>query len=198
MRSPGLALLVVVLGMGQPAVATAAGDGRTVNVPLDGHRLTRDDVVAVARDSASVSVRETVMARVQRSYDLLLQAAREDKPIYGLTRGVGENKDKTIFKGGEIDSEARKLSEQFNANLLRVQATAFGKPATKAVVRGAMAIRLNAMLIGHTGVRPEVVRALRDFLNRHVTPVVPSRGTVGRPTSTSSRTSGSRSWVKAR
>ena len=73
LRSPGLALLVVVLGIGQPAVATAAGDGRPANVPLDGHRLTRDDVVAVARDSASVSVRETVMARVQRSYDLLFE-----------------------------------------------------------------------------------------------------------------------------
>ncbi len=178
-RSPGLAVLVVVLGMGQPAVAPAAGDGRIANVPLDGHRLTRDDVVAVARGGASVSVRETVMARVQRSFDLLFQAARENKPIYGLTRGVGENKDKTIFKGGEIDSEARKLSEQFNANLLRVQATAFGEPATKEVVRGAMAIRLNAMLIGHTGVQPQVARALRDFLNHHITPVVPSQGTVG-------------------
>ena len=119
------------------------------------------------------------MSRVQRSFDLLFEAAREDKPIYGLMRGVGENKDKTIFKGGEIDAEARRLSEQFNANLLRVQATAFGEPATKEIVRGAMAIRLNAMLIGHTGVQPQVVRALRDFLNRAITPVVPSKGTVG-------------------
>lgn len=181
LRSRALVVAVVVLGMGHPASASAgaAGEARSANVALDGHALTADGVVAVARRGASVSVRKSVMARVQRSYDLLFEAAREDKAIYGLTRGVGENKDKTIFKGGKIDSEARRLSEQFNANLLRVQATAFGAPAAKDVVRAAMAIRLNAMLIGHTGVRPQVVRGLRNFLNHGVTPVVPRRGTVG-------------------
>jgi histidine ammonia-lyase len=180
MRSRGLVVVVVLLGVGHPAIAAAAaGEAPIANVALDGHALTADGIVAVARGGASVSVRKSVMARVQRSYDLLFEAAREDKAIYGLTRGVGENKDKTIFKGGEIDSEARRLSEQFNANLLRVQATAFGKPASKAVVRAAMAIRLNAMLIGHTGVQPQVVRGLRAFLNHDITPVVPSKGTVG-------------------
>jgi histidine ammonia-lyase len=178
------AVAVVVLaavGIGCAAAAPASGASgpARANVALDGHELTLSRVVAVAREGASVSVRKSVMARVQRSYDLLFEAAREDKPIYGLTRGVGENKDKTIFKGGEIDAEARRLSEQFNANLLRVQATAFGEPASKAVVRAAMTIRLNAMLIGHTGVQPQVVRALRDVLNRAITPVVPRRGTVG-------------------
>lgn len=60
-----------------------------------------------------------------------------------------------------------------------MQAKAFGAPASKAVVRAAMAIRLNAMLIGHTGVQPQVVRGLRAFLNHDITPVVPSKGTVG-------------------
>jgi len=174
-RAGRLVAVLVALGMAQPAL----GPATAANVPLDGRSLTADGVVAVARGGASVSVRKAVMARVQRSFDLLFEAAREDKPIYGLTRGVGENKDKTIFKGGEIDAEARRLSEQFNANLLRVQATAFGEPAAKAVVRAAMAIRLNAMLIGHTGVQPQVVRGLRDFLNRGITPVVPRKGTVG-------------------
>ena len=121
----------------------------------------------------------SAMQRVQQSFDVLLEAAREDKPIYGLTRGVGENKDKTVFPGGQITDEGRSLSEAFNANLLRVQATATGPPARVEIVRAAMAIRLNAMLVGHTGVQGVVVQGLVDFLNRGITPVVPTQGTVG-------------------
>jgi histidine ammonia-lyase len=137
------------------------------------------DVVSVARDGACVSVQQSAMQRVQQSFDVLLEAAREDKPIYGLTRGVGENEDKTVFPGGQITAEGRRLSEKFNANLLRVQATATGPPAPAPVVRAAMAIRLNAMLIGHTGVERIVVQGFEDFLNHGITPVVPTQGTVG-------------------
>ena len=180
-RSCSLVVALVVLGLTGLPIAPAAGAARVPvkHVALQGHGLTADEVVAVARHRAVVRIPISAMARVQRSFDVLMQAAREDKAIYGLTRGVGENKDKTIFSGGEIDSAARRLSEQFNANLLRVQATAFGPPARTAVVRAAMTIRLNTMLIGHTGVQAQIVRALRAFLNHGITPVVPSKGTVG-------------------
>jgi histidine ammonia-lyase len=146
---------------------------------LDGQHLTLHQVVSIARGGAGVSVPSEAMQRVQHSFDVLLEAAREDKPIYGLTRGVGENKDKTVFPGGQITPAGRHLSEQFNVNLLRVQATATGPPAAPEVVRAAMAIRLNAMLIGHSGVEPTVVQGLADLLNHEITPVVPSEGTVG-------------------
>jgi histidine ammonia-lyase len=160
-----------------PAEPTAARRG-SGSVVLDGQHLTLHQVVSIAR-GAGVSVPPEAMQRVQHSFDVLLEAAREDKPIYGLTRGVGENKDKTVFPGGQITAAGRQLSEQFNANLLRVQATAAGPPAAPEVVRAAMAIRLNAVLIGHTGAGPTVVQGLADFLNHGITPVVPSAGTVG-------------------
>jgi histidine ammonia-lyase len=149
------------------------------SIVLDGRHLTLPQVVSIARGGAGVSVPPEAMQRVQRSLDVLLEAAREDKPIYGLTRGVGENKDKTIFPGGQITPEARQLSEQFNANLIRIQATATGPPAAPEVVRAAMAIRLNAIVIGHSGAQPAVVERLADLINRKITPVVPSGGTVG-------------------
>jgi histidine ammonia-lyase len=104
---------------------------------LDGHSLTIAQVISVAR-GAPISIPAAVMDRVDRSFQLLLEAAKEDKPIYGLTRGVGENKDKTIFQGGKLDEHARRLSEDFNANLLRVQSTAVGPPVSREIVRAAM------------------------------------------------------------
>ncbi|HTI49911.1 MAG TPA: aromatic amino acid lyase, partial [Planctomycetaceae bacterium] len=161
-----------------PAKPTAAQRG-SGSIVLDGQHLTLRQVISIAQGGAGVNVPPEAMQRVQRSFDILLEAAREDKPIYGLTRGVGENKDKTVFPGGQITPAGRLLSEQFNANLLRVQATATGPAAAPEVVRAAMAIRLNAILIGHSGAGPAVVQGLADFLNHGITPVVPSEGTVG-------------------
>lgn len=168
-------------GAGMPVTRAAQIPCEHAGVPvtLDGAHLTLDDVVAIGRDEACVTMPASAMQRVQQSFDVLLEAAREDKPIYGLTRGVGENKDKTVFPGGQITAEGRALSETFNANLLRVQATATGPPARVEIVRAAMAIRLNAMLVGHTGVQVGVAQGLADFLNRGITPVVPTQGTVG-------------------
>jgi histidine ammonia-lyase len=174
-----LVVLVAMQGGSASAVAQGSEAASSSDVILNGHHLSIARAVAVARHDAAVVIPAQVMRRVQRSFVLLFEAAREDKPIYGLTRGVGENKDKTIFKGGRIDAAAQRLSEQFNANLLRVQATAFGAPASVEIVRAAMVIRLNQMLIGHTGVQQSVVEGLEHFLNRGITPVVPSKGTVG-------------------
>ncbi|MGI9098656.1 MAG: aromatic amino acid lyase [Solirubrobacteraceae bacterium] len=89
-----------------------------------------------------MTIPAAAITRVERSFQLLLEGARQDQAIYGLTRSVDENKDKTIFKGGQLDSEVRRLSEEFNANLLRMQSTAVGPPAPDTIVRGAMAIQL--------------------------------------------------------
>ncbi|HET9209200.1 MAG TPA: aromatic amino acid lyase, partial [Thermoanaerobaculia bacterium] len=47
------------------------------------------------------------------------------------------------------------------------------------VVRATLAIRLNAFLKGHSGIRAEVVRAVQAMLNRGIVPLVPIRGSVG-------------------
>ncbi len=47
------------------------------------------------------------------------------------------------------------------------------------VVRAALAIRLNAFLKGHSGIRREMVEAVQAMLNRGIVPLVPIRGSVG-------------------
>jgi histidine ammonia-lyase len=42
-----------------------------------------------------------------------------------------------------------------------------------------MALRANVLAKGYSGVRVETLELLLAFLNRHVHPVVPSRGSVG-------------------
>jgi histidine ammonia-lyase len=144
---------------------------------LDGSSLTVPQVIAIAGGNAKVDLAPEAMARVQKSFDLLLGAAEQGIPIYGLNRGVGENKDKTIFSGAV--EAGRRESERFNVNNLRATSAGVGPEASEDLVRAAMAIRLNTILAGHSGAQPVVAERYRDFLNLRIHPVMPSRASVG-------------------
>ncbi|MBO1013810.1 aromatic amino acid lyase [Achromobacter sp. SD115] len=166
--------VAALLGIHAAPVAAACAA-----VNLDGRSLTLAQIESVARLGCGVALADEAMQRAERSYDLLLAYARLDRPVYGLNRGVGLNKDQTIFKGGEISPEVRKLSEQFNRNLLRSHSAAYGAEAPQEVTRAAMLIRLNTALFGGSGLQPAVLRQYAQFLNRGVTPVMFGEGSVG-------------------
>jgi len=171
--------------LGQRAAAESVVDA-SINAPtaaladvvLDGRSLTISDVLSVARENAGVIVALEALDRVQQSFDLLLAAAGQDIPIYGLNRGVGENKDKTIFSGS-LGAEARQASERFNANNLRATSAGVGPEASDEVVRATLVIRLNTILSGYTGAQPVVAERYRDFINLGIYPVMPTRASVG-------------------
>src|ERR687885_277840 len=54
-----------------------------------------------------------------------------------------------------------------------------GPPLATEVVRGMLAALAASLRRGHSGVRPEVVDLLLALLAREVTPVIPSKGSVG-------------------
>ncbi len=156
--------------------SSATGDGP---VTLTGTSLTVAEVLAVARAGRPVSIASPALQQVLDSYHLLLAASDQGIPIYGLNRGVGLNKDRTIFTGPAQDPEARRLSEQWNANNLRTSSGGAGPDAPEDIVRAAMLIRLNTLLLGRAAVQPYVAELYLDFLNDGITPVLPSRGSIG-------------------
>lgn len=149
-------------------------------ITLDGNNLTPAQVVQVARGGARVSISSTALERVQRSNDVLLLAAREGQKIYGLTAGVGLNKDQAfVDPSGGLSEEVIALSKTFNRNLLYAHSAGAGPEMEPEVVRAIMVTRLNSILFGATGVQTKVATLYRDFLNNDITPVTPSRGSVG-------------------
>ncbi|WP_232776568.1 HAL/PAL/TAL family ammonia-lyase [Comamonas testosteroni] len=162
-----------------PNVGTDQAARACSPVKLDGRTLSLAQVEAVARHGCAVQIDGEGLRRAKRSFELLLAYAKTDKPVYGLNRGVGLNKDQAIFQGGDISSEVRALSEQFNLNLLRSHSAAYGDEAPLDVVRAAMLIRLNTALFGGTGMQTEVLRQYEAFLNKGITPVLFGEGSVG-------------------
>lgn len=148
-------------------------------VVLTGSALTLEQIEAVARGNAAITLDAAAMKRVEASHRLLLQAAREGKNVYGLNTGVGINKDRVVFSGDVLAKEAREASENFNNHLLITHAVSIGPRAPRDVVRATMLIRLNQALTGYAAFHPDIVTMYAALLNKGVHPVLPMQGTVG-------------------
>ena len=149
-------------------------------VTLDGRSLTFEDAMSIARGEDTVKIDEAALKRVSDSYDMVLLAAKGKVPVYGLTTGVGMNKDTPLFNSkGELSQEVLAASKQFNFDLLRSCSTAYGHMMDDTTARLTMVLRLNNLLYGMSGAQPYIAELYRDFLNKGITPLIPYRGSVG-------------------
>ena len=162
------------------ALSLAAASGMAgATVTLTGADLTQDQAWRIA-DGEEVAISKAAMRQVADSNHLVMAAARNGVEIYGLTTGVGLNKDHHLFKkNGEMTEEAQKASIDFNRNILRSHSAGYGPALYKEITRLSMVIRLNTLLTGRSGAQPRVAELYRDMLNKGITPVVPSRGSIG-------------------
>ncbi|HEX3557328.1 MAG TPA: aromatic amino acid lyase [Thermoanaerobaculia bacterium] len=164
---------------------------RPAAVVLDGGSLTLADLARLARDPrVPVEIHGDALARVAASRaQIEMIAARyvaewekeDGRPVleYGVTTGFGE------FKNVPI---APDCLEELQRNILLSHSVGVGETAEAEnpanyfepdVVRAVLAIRLNAFLKGHSGIRLEMVRTVQAMLNRGIVPRVPIRGSVG-------------------
>jgi histidine ammonia-lyase len=162
----------------------------TETITLDGHSLTIEQLVRIARDASvrvaidpscedRVKASEQLIASVVANYRRAWEAGEPAATEYGVTTGFGEFKDKPIAPAD---------LEQLQRNLLLSHSVGVGEncdpddfsnyfPAD--VVRAVLATRLNSFLQGHSGVRRKLVDILQAMLEHGVIPLVPLRGSVG-------------------
>ena len=148
-------------------------------IELNGTSLTQEDAWKIA-EGEPVSIAPEALERVKKSYELVQEAAKSGKEIYGLTVGVGLNKDhKIISSSGELSDEVKEASRRFNYSTLRSHSIGAGPALDPKLVRLSMVIRLNTLLNGGSGVQPRVAKLYEEMLNKGVTPVVPTKGSLG-------------------
>lgn len=160
----------------------AAGNETTgmAAVHLDGHSLTRAQVVAVAR-GAEVRLDEARLQAVQRTADFLVEQVRRQEPLYGVSTGFGSNADRLLGAHrvrGDAEGQPP-LHEELQENLITTHAVCVGEPFAADVVRAMLVIRINTLMRGHSGVRRSTLEAYAAMLNAGVLPVVPKLGSVG-------------------
>ena len=153
-------------------------------IELDGHSLTRAQLVEVAR-GAGVALDAGALQRVARAADFLAAQVARQEPIYGVSTGFGSNADKLLGSHPLRDElpgakpSARSPHIELQDNLIVTHAVCVGEPFAPEVVRAMLCIRINTLLRGHSGIRVQTLQALAAMLNAGVVPVVPQLGSVG-------------------
>ncbi|MDY7100723.1 MAG: aromatic amino acid ammonia-lyase [Actinomycetota bacterium] len=158
-------------GASDDAGATGADDfpvGRT-RVTVDGERLTCVDVVRIARREAAAELSPGALDRARRAHETVerIGAARA---VYGRTTGVGANRSHEV---GADDAREHGL------RLLRSHAGGTGELCPPELVRATLAIRLNQLAAGGSGVHPRMLHALDGALSVGALPRVHRRGAIG-------------------
>jgi histidine ammonia-lyase len=140
------------------------------SVVLDGGSLTLGQVVAVAREGATVELAPAAMERMRATRAVVERALERGDVVYGMTTGVGARK-----KVGVPAEEA----EAFNRALLANHLVGAGPDAPADVVRATMLRLANALASGTPGARPEIAERLVAALNDDERPRVRLLGSVG-------------------
>ena len=164
-----------------PAAAYTAITPSAANrtITLTGHDLSIDDIVAVARYGAKVQLSPAARQREADNYGLLLEATREGIPVYWFNRGTGAQRETVLFEGDATSPTNKPKLEAQQLERFRLGALAgFGPEVdSEEIVRATLVVRANAMTFNAPS--PQLSRMLIELINRRITPVMQSRGTVG-------------------
>ncbi len=144
-----------------------------IKLLLDGKSLTIEDIFNVARaqgKSIEVSIAPDALIRMKASRQYVFDIVDKGDAVYGINTGFGALSSRHIKKDD--------LAE-LQVNLIRSHCTGVGSPFSREITRAIMLLRANCLTSGYSGVNPEIVQLLIDFLNEDITPVVPEKGSVG-------------------
>lgn len=139
-------------------------------IEITGEHLTIEQVVAVARGGENVQISFEALNRVAEARAVVEDFVDNNRIVYGITTGFGK------FSDVYISSED---AEDLQRNLLVSHACGVGASLPVDAVRAIMLLRANALLKGHSGIRPETLSLLVEMLNRQVHPVIPEKGSLG-------------------
>jgi len=116
-----------------------------------------------------VSLSKEAESQIKNCFDFLSQFV-SDKIIYGINTGFGPM--------AQYRVDDKSLTD-LQYNLIRSHATGTGNPLPALYVKAAMLARLSTFVQAKSGVHPELVNLLVEFINRDIFPFVPEHGSVG-------------------
>ncbi|ETI39465.1 histidine ammonia-lyase [Phytophthora nicotianae P10297] len=138
---------------------------------LDGESLCAEDLVQLSKGDTSISLSKEAWKRVACGREVVDNILKDKTRVaYGINTGFG------LFSNVIIGPE--KLTE-LQENLIRSHSSGTGEPLTPAQTRMLLALRINVLAKGHSGIRVQTLEQLVDAFNADCLSVVPARGTVG-------------------
>ncbi|OUO93527.1 aromatic amino acid ammonia-lyase [Cloacibacillus sp. An23] len=139
------------------------------SVTLGTKSLSLEEFVAVARYNAKLTLSQEYLERVFQSRALVEKFLDENRAIYGLTTGFGDNV-RTVIPQEE--------AVHLQINILRSHAASVGKPMSPECVRATWLMQLLSLGRGVSGIRPQMLSLIVSCLNANIIPYAPGEGSI--------------------
>jgi histidine ammonia-lyase len=128
------------------------------------------DDVAHKRVAPSLSQAEPFLRRIARGAAIIEERLANNVPTYGVNTGFGAS----VRNAVAVD-----YAVALAKNLPRYHGCGVGPMLSESESRAVMLVRLATLATGYSGVRPELLSRMCKLLEAGVSPVIPSRGSVG-------------------
>ncbi|TWA67465.1 histidine ammonia-lyase [Azospirillum baldaniorum] len=142
----------------------------TDTLTFDPGHLALPDLRRILRDPPILALAPGCRAAIEASARTVAEAAGGERAVYGVNTGFG-----LLAKKRIPPDQVRELQRR----LVLSHSAGTGPDLPPGVVRLILALKVNALARGHSGVRMAVIEALLALYNRGVLPVVPAKGSVG-------------------
>lgn len=139
---------------------------------LDGYSLTYTDLhnLGYCKEKITIDLTDDAWEGVRKSRTVIDNIVKSGNVVYGINTGFGK------FATTVIAMDKRATLQE---NLIRSHAAGIGTPLSPERTRMLLALRINVLAKGHSGIREETLKILIQAFNNDCLSKVPEKGTVG-------------------
>ncbi|XP_006031838.1 histidine ammonia-lyase isoform X4 [Alligator sinensis] len=139
-------------------------------ISLDGDNLTTEDLVSLGKGLYKIKLTPRAEAKVRQSREVIESIVKEQTVVYGITTGFGKFA-RTVIPNSKL--------KELQVNLVRSHSAGVGKPLSPERSRMLLALRINVLAKGYSGISLETLQQVIDAFNASCLPYIPEKGTVG-------------------
>ncbi|KAK2495176.1 hypothetical protein MC885_002351 [Smutsia gigantea] len=151
-------------------------------IALDGDSLTTEDLVNLGKGCYKIKLTPTAEKKVQKSREVIDSIVKEKTVVYGITTGFGKFA-RTVIPVNKLQTRGGKNQIPLTV-LRRLDAVlsveeGVGKPLIPERCRMLLALRINVLAKGYSGISLETLKQVIEVFNASCLSYVPEKGTVG-------------------
>lgn len=139
-------------------------------IELTDCKISLDEFMQIVNKEAAISFSEEMVMKIKKSRKMINDFLAENRPIYGVTTGFGENVRYAISPDDAITLQK---------NIVRSHSVSVGEPLSETNVRAIMLMQILNVGKGYSGIKLDTISLIKDFLNNDIYPFAPGNGSVG-------------------
>lgn len=132
--------------------------------------LSLDDIRILLDEKTHLALDPGCHADISASQQIIANIIAENKTVYGINTGFGALAKTHIDKAN---------LEKLQRSIVLSHAAGTGELLSDQAVRLILALKINSLARGFSGVRMETINALIKLYNTHIYPCIPAQGSVG-------------------